>query len=316
MDTFGVESPLYVVIRFLLFSGIAIFFGSLSLTRMILPRVAFSSDTHSDGGVAVRATIERRALRWMGWSLVALVVVTVLRLGAQHAAFFGSQGWSKASMSPLLQQTVWGTGFLLASTALAVAITGWFGVQSLHARWRFLGWTLLATGACLLAWSAGMSGHPAAADSPNFAILLDALHVIGAGGWIGSLALMMGVAVPVLRAAGGDADHGGIARVVAAFSPAALIFAALLGVTGIVAGWRNVGSVQALFHSEYGLMLIRKLVMVSVVGVIGAYNWRWVLPRLGQAIGTTRLRRSAALELVAAGVVLALTAVLVATSPP
>jgi len=316
MDTFGVESPVYVVIRLLMYVSMTMFLGSLSLLGIILPRTDFLPAVPSDGVVDVRTTITQRAMRWMGWSLVVLVVATILRLAAQHAAFYGSQGWSKESMAPLMLETVWGTGVLLASSSLAVAIAGWRAVRSARATWRAPGWVLLIAGACLLAWSAAMSGHPAAADNPQVAMLVDALHVIGVGGWIGSLALIVGVALPVLRTANGDGDHGGIARVMAAFTPAALSFSAVLGATGVFAAWRNVGSVDALFASEYGVMLVRKLVMVALVGMIGAYNWRRVVPRLGQAIGTSRLRRSATLELVAAGVVLALTAVLVATSPP
>ena len=316
MDAFGVESPGYVVIRFLMYAGITIFFGSLSLLRFILPRTTFVPAAGRDGDVDVRTPIVQRAMRWMGWSLVMLVVVTMLRLAAQHAAFFGSQRWSQESMTPLLFQTVWGTGLLLATSALAVAITGFRAVQSTHAYRHAPGWVLLFAAAGAFAWSAAMSGHPAAADYSLVAMLVDALHVIGAGGWIGSLALTAGVAVPVLRTTNGRADHDGIARLVGAFSPVALICSAVLGATGIIASWRNIGTVNALWSSEYGLVLVRKLVVVAVVAGVGLYNWRWVLPRLGQAIGTSRLRRSATLELVAAGVVLVVTAVLVATSPP
>ncbi len=314
--TFGVESPAYVVIRILLYVGITVFFGSLSLLRIVLPRTALVPASHSVDLIDVRAAIGLRAMRWMGWSLVALVVVTMLRLTAQHAAFFGRQSWSQESMTPLLFQTTWGTGFLLTVVALAIALVGWRAVQSRRLKWHRPGWILLIGSACALSWSAAMSGHPAAADQPYVAMLVDALHVIGAGGWIGTLALMMGVAVPVLRTANGYTDHIGIARMMAAFSPAALSFAAVLGVTGAIAGWRNIGTVHALWSTDYGLLLVRKLAIVAVVAAIGVYNWRRVVPKLGQAIGTSRLRRSATLELIAASVVLAFTAVLVATSPP
>ncbi len=316
IETFGVESPAYVLIRFLMYAGMTIFLGSLSLLRIILPRAAFVAAVKSDAGIDVGTAISQRAMRWMGWSLVVLVLVTLLRLGAQHAAFFGSQGWSQATLAPLLYQTMWGTGFLLTSAALVAAATGWLALQSARTSWYAPGWGLLIISAGSLAWSAALSGHPAAADNPYPALLVDALHVIGAGGWIGSLALTMCVAVPVLRTANGTPDHEGVARVVRAFSPAALFFAVVLGVTGAIAAWRNVGTMEALWTSEYGIVLVRKLVIVAVVAVIGAYNWQRVLPRLGQAIGTSRLRRSATLELLAAGVVLAVTAVLVATSPP
>jgi len=52
-----------------------------------------------------------------------------------------------------------------------------------------------------------------------------------------------------------------------------------------------------------------------VVGV-GAYNWRLVRRRLGDEVTTRQLRRSATLELCIALVVVAVTAVLVATPTP
>jgi copper transport protein len=95
-----------------------------------------------------------------------------------------------------------------------------------------------------------------------------------------------------------------------------LVFALVLTVTGVIAGWRNIGSWTAMLHSSYGQLLALKLTVLSVVAGTGAYNWRRVLPVLGTAPATARLRRSAGVELTAAMVVLGVTAVLVATPMP
>jgi len=115
---------------------------------------------------------------------------------------------------------------------------------------------------------------------------------------------------------GGDERHENIAALVRAFSPTALGFVALLAVTGAIAAWRNIGSVAGLWQEPYGRVLLAKLALLSVAAGTGAYNWKRVLPILGSATATTRLRKSATLELAAAVLVLVVTAVLVATPMP
>jgi len=55
---------------------------------------------------------------------------------------------------------------------------------------------------------------------------------------------------------------------------------------------------------------------VGVVLALGAWNWRRQKPLLGSEAGAIRLRRTATSELIAAGVVLAVTAILVSLPSP
>ena len=59
-----------------------------------------------------------------------------------------------------------------------------------------------------------------------------------------------------------------------------------------------------------------KIGVLTVVFGTGAYNWLRVRPALGTQSAAGRLRRSAVLELTVGAIVLAVTAVLVATPPP
>jgi putative copper export protein len=97
---------------------------------------------------------------------------------------------------------------------------------------------------------------------------------------------------------------------VAAFSPVALLGGGILAATGVVTAVLYLEAVRDLWQTAYGLTLLLKILLVGGVAGVGAYNWRKVKPTLGE--GPNRLRRSAGLELVLAGVVLAVTAVLVA----
>jgi copper transport protein len=71
--------------------------------------------------------------------------------------------------------------------------------------------------------------------------------------------------------------------------------------------------VADLWTTPYGQVLVRKLVLVGVVALVGAYNWRRVRPALGTDAATGRLRRSMWTELCVGLLVLLATAVLVAT---
>jgi putative copper export protein/methionine-rich copper-binding protein CopC len=179
------------------------------------------------------------------------------------------------------------------------------------------GWALAALGAVALAFTPGMSGH--AASTPQLAplpILTDGLHVIGAGGWLGSLLVLLVVGIPVALRLGALERGPAVATLVNAFSPTALFFAGTVIATGVFAAWLHLGTVPALWESRYGQVLLLKLAVLSVVLGTGAYNWLRVKPALGDEVAAGRLRRSATLELVVGAVVLAVTAVLVATATP
>ena len=97
----------------------------------------------------------------------------------------------------------------------------------------------------------------------------------------------------------------------------------ILLLTGLVQSIALVGSLSALRDTDYGLLVLAKVVLLGLLIVLGGFNQRWVLPRLrllaagGEQPGraATVLRQSVALEVAFALVVIAVTSVLVATEP-
>ena len=85
---------------------------------------------------------------------------------------------------------------------------------------------------------------------------------------------------------------------------------------GFVAAFLAIGPLPALWTTPYGYALLAKLALVALVFGLGAWNWRRQRPRLGSESAATALRRSARAELVAAGLVLLATAVLVSIPAP
>jgi putative copper export protein/methionine-rich copper-binding protein CopC len=309
--SFGAESPLYVAVRWLTFLGL------LGVIGVVVFRVAvlalMSRDSDPDDRAVVGVAASRAAT--VGLAALALLgVALILRLYAQsYALHGGGEALNPGLLGTMLTRTTWGWGWLLQAVATLVTLVGLLLARSGSRS----GWSLAAIGAVALAFTPGLSGHAAAApELTTLAMLADALHVLGAGGWLGSLLLVVTVGIPVaLRRTDGDRGKS-VAALVNAFSPTALLFAGVVVATGVFAAWLQLGTVSALWESAYGRTLLLKLALLSVVFGTGAYNWLRVKPALGSEVAAGRLRRSAAVELGVGVVVLAVTAVLVATATP
>lgn len=309
-DVFGVESIAYVAIRAVLATCTVLLLGALALRLIVLPRYA------GPNAEALRQRVDLTLPRWIDVLGIVAAIATLARLGAQHAAVFGSDvAPSGDSISTLLFRASWGRSWWVA-LASALAVT-WLAPRL--RRSTVAAWAATAAAVLILSAAQPSSGHPAADAQPLRAVAIQLAHLIGAGGWLGSLALLTLVAIPAAKSAdAGDAGevHGRIAGLVRAFSPTALVFAGVLGLTGVIIAWGNLGSVSAIWQSEYGRVLALKLSLLIVVAGTGAYNWRRVLPSLGMAESSARLWRSSLVELGAGLLVLVATSILVATPMP
>ena len=305
---FDAESPLYVAVRWLTFVGILLAVGAVAFHYAVLG--ALQRGPNPRAGLLTSASA--RAARIGLWAAVTLIVAALLRLCAQTYAFFGVEGFlGLDGVGILLGTTVWGAGWSMQLVAALVLLVAMRRGRSLQPAW---GLALVA--AVALAFTPALSGHAASVPGISWlAILSDGLHVTGAAGWVGSLFVVLVAGMPAALTLPEDQQGPAVAALINAFSPIALAFAALASATGLFAAWLHVGSVNAIWQSQYGKTLLVKLAVLSVVAATGAYNWRRVKPRLGDAVGTERLKRSATLEVAVAVVVLLVTAVLVATPP-
>lgn len=303
-SVFGVESPAYVAIRFTLSAASLGLIGALVLRTVVLPR--YEGPDAAD----LRGTVDAALPRWIAAIGAVAILATVARLAAQHAAVFGTDvAPDAASLQALLLRAAWGRSWWLA-LASAALVTFVASRRPLGTR----AWTLLSLGVLGFAASQPWSGHPAASAWPLIGIGTQLLHVIGAGAWLGTLALLAGLAIPAARrAAHGDASIAGLVR---AFSPVALAAATLLLLSGGLTAWDNLDGLASLWESAYGRTLALKLALLALTAAVGAFNWRRVLPALGSAEASATLQRSVRIELAVATLVLIVTAVLVATPMP
>lgn len=305
-DRFAAGSPLYVAVRWLTFTALLVVLGALVFRLFVLSYL--NRETHPH--FPMLAETRRRTATVGAGAAAVLALATLLRLLAQSYAMHANDALSPSHVWPMLSRTVWGWGWLLQAAAVMVA---WLGFRR-ATRGSGSGWVVATVGGVALAFTPALSGHAASAPRfPALAILADGVHVIGAGGWLGSLLFVMAAGIPATAALPSERRGAAVAGLVNAFSPTALVFAGTAAATGVFSAWLHLGTVAALWETRYGITLLVKLAVLSLVAATGAYNWLRVRPALGDDIATGRLRRSATIELAIGLVVLAVTAILVAT---
>lgn len=243
------------------------------------------------------------------WAAVCIVLIAPLRLYAQAHGLVMAGDPVLPMMSNVIQ-TMWGRGWILqcgAALAMLAALL-WAGRGSPR------GWRLALVSAIAITSSPALMGHAIAAERLLvLSMLADWLHVSMAGAWLGTLAMLALVAQRAATgAAGGDPP---VATLIELFHPVALTCSLALVVTGVVSVLLRVDRLGDLLHSRYGAILAVKLLLTFCVAALGLHHSRRgaQLARRGETRGVVR---SLASEVALAVMVIAATAVLVATEPP
>ena len=275
--------------------------GAVAVSRLLTP---------ATGVVEPRGGAVDRCL-----GLVVAVSAVVLVLGA--AARLYAQTWSVFGLDePVTLELVrligiesrWAGGWRPQAGAAVLAVVG----AAWWTRRPRGGWRLTAFAAAGAWITLPLTGHAASFESP-LPHLAQVAHGIGAGLWVGGLAVVVAVTSRLRREPEGQ---GRVADLVRRFSPMALAAVSTIALSGVVTGVFYLGSVDDLWATPYGRALLLKMVIFLATGAVGAHNWRRLTPRLGEASGPGELLRSSRLELVLAAAVLLVTAVLVHLGMP
>ncbi len=171
-------------------------------------------------------------------------------------------------------------------------------------------------GAALLVGSESFVGHTADTSPRLLMALDDAVHLGAAGLWSAGVALL---AATVWRRRSGAASPP-VAPLAARFSWWAAVALVAVAVTGLVMGALILGDPTAVWSTDFGRVLVAKVLLVAVAAGLGAYHRRELLPRLSGPDGAdpaalARFRATLAVETVLFVAIVALTAVLVSASP-
>jgi len=221
-------------------------------------------------------------------------------------------GMEAMSMSTMLLHTLWGFGMQLQIVAAFLAVIA-FSIAIPRVRFAWLIASLAAFG---LAFAPALAGHAGASARFQAAMIFtDFLHVVGAASWLGNLACVMLVGVPIIVRAEGEDRWQRVSALVNTFSPIALASATIVVLSGVIAAAVHLEKLPALWSTTYGRVLLLKVAVVLVTVTIGAYNFRRVQPQLVREEGARRLRRSAAVELTTAALVVLITGFLTGIAP-
>ena len=285
------------------------FAGALVVIGAVPARALVRHAWRDPAGAGAREAAVRRVARvaFLGALLLPFALTFALHDQARALLDEGETlGWAQYQ---LVLASDWAWAWKAQVAAALLAVIAWVP-------WRgrpFVGPGPAPVAALALAATLPLMGHPRVVPAGAvLGVLTGALHLLGAGLWLGTLAHLAAVAWV-------GPEEGRIARVAALvtiFSPLALAGAACVAFTGAVTAWQTVGSFGALLSSGYGRTLVAKLGVMGVIVSLGAYNWRVAQPRLARGEGDAVFRRAAYVELTLGAVLIIVTSVLVALPAP
>jgi copper transport protein len=223
------------------------------------------------GGVWLLLTVwpegrdERRARRvvWTGWLLAAIGAAAELLLQGPYASGVGLSGVTKWSLLDGTLHTDYGqfhSGRLLLLGALAVLLgSALQGVERSRSHFEDAAWPLLIG----VAITFSATGHADTTNPRWLSIAGDVLHLCAMSAWVGGLAMVVAAVLP-------RREPDEMRAVLPVFSRVAFVSVSTLAVTGTYAAWRGIGSIRAILHSDYGLLVMAKVLLF--LGLIGIGN--------------------------------------------
>lgn len=246
----------------------------------------------------------------LAWFLLMLVLIR----GMVQVLAFADPGVPVDTelMRVVLTTGSWGKGWMVEAAA---------AFATLALMWLFAGkaaqrTALIITTSLLVLAEAGI-GHGADAVFNPVVLgrVIHATHLLGAGLWFGTLAVMALTVLPNLR---GDDVAPLITDVLHGFSRFARLGVLLVVASGLLMVWNYTARLIDIPTSTWGVLLLVKLGLIAMMMALGGYSWRVVTPRVasGMAAGPSQLRRAVLAEVVAGLLVIGVTAFLVRQALP
>lgn len=152
-----------------------------------------------------------------------------------------------------------------------------------------------------------VAGHPIASPIPVVSVVVGTAHVAAASFWIGGLVVLVAL---LLR----RADERELGVILPEWSRWAALAVTVLLLAGLIQAVVEVTVPSALVSTDYGRLLLVKLGLVGLVIAVAAYSRRLVRLRLG-ASQPRAMRAAVGIETVVLAAVLAMSSVLVQTTP-
>ncbi|MBA3328877.1 MAG: copper resistance protein CopC/CopD [Solirubrobacterales bacterium] len=252
--------------RVLLYAALLLFAGALLLRVVLGARGDDSWLTGRrleplEGADLERAQVRERAVT----TDLGAFAVGAAALAALVEAVDAAQGFSPAGLSDYLLANVAGVG--------RVGVVG-FALLALALWQRSPRIAAAAVASALGAVAA--SGHAGSASPRLLTILNDWVHLLSGAVWLGGIALIVLVWGPALRRSERDLRMMVARRILPEFGRVALPAFLIVSATGVASLLVQLGSVDELWRSSYGRVL---LIKVALVGLLAGASW-WHAVRL------------------------------------
>ena len=260
---------LRVIARFLLYATLLLFAGALVL-RILLPEregswlTPRSLDARPGIDLLQIRARERSVVADLGAYAAGAAAVSALLEAADAAG-----GVSPDRLSDYLLANVAGVGRVAVVALVLLALAVW----RRHAR---LGAALAAAGLAAVA----VSGHASSASPRGPAVLNDWVHLLAGSVWLGGIALIVLVWRP---GAGGLGREGRMAvarAVLPRFGRVAVWAFVTVSATGVVSLVLQLGRLDNLWRTAYGLVLLGKIVLVALIAAASWWHASRLRPRM------------------------------------
>ena len=161
---------------------------------------------------------------------------------------------------------------------LALVLVSFWSMSSKPVAWK--NWLGFVANVGLL-FTITLTSHAATEVKPLLPMLGDLLHLIGMCFWLGGLVYLF-TGIRQLQQLEGQLRTKLTSLVTSRFSVNAIVFVALIGLTGFYSASLRVGTWTALLDSIYGHVLLIKQIFVAGLLVIAAINFLIITPRLAR----------------------------------
>ena len=288
--------------RWIHFAAVMLLFGG-----SLFPFYALPGQTAAPEPAPARGVLRLAALiafvSGIAWAGASLVNIT----GEADSLF------DPEALSAFLFETGFGRAWQVRFAGLLVLLITAFSLRA-DLRQRTFGAVLITFVAALLLVSQAWIGHPAAStgDERNFIIAGYALHVLGAGAWLGGLMPLWSILRETDRPRA-DAVEFALQR----FSAVGMLAILSILAGGFINAWARWNSFDVVLASAWGKVLMVKAVGFAALLALAFANRFVLMPRLaGTGARRANLARNVAAEQVIGLAVLAAAAVLGILPPP
>jgi putative copper resistance protein D len=241
--------------------------------------------------------IERLRRRWIGlvWASLAVAAVSgaiwLVLLAADIYAAPLAEVWHDGGISTVATATRFGQislARLVAAVLLAASLPA-----AVRGPWRAAAVALAILVLIGPAWTGHAGATPGVAG--QLPLTADALHLLAAGAWFGGLpplAMLLAASLQHKEPRWATAAASAVRR----FSVLGVISVGTLLASGIVNSWYEVGTINNLFATSYGQLVLAKVALFLAMVALASVNRFYLTPRLANANVVRRLCQTSLAE--------------------